>query len=582
MVFDYIDMMVKVGPVKEIFDESSQLSEIGFRFKEREDPSNFAYKTARNLHRYPAEYVLSGPYIQEEYDSNQIKDFGEHLTRDSVRIILATKDDPTYEGEWLKETWYKTEYYIKRIENIEPGTWTEKLHSPSPNEFIPTEFTSEKPSKCPIKEPKLVKNEAGLRVWHKIDDVFDTPKVNIRVLLRTGLLTESVKTAVALHLFTELLKDILTPIVYPAELAGLNYELNLQNEGVEIKLGGFAQKIHLLLERILGEAENLSTITQLSDLQEKFEMHREQYEKLLMNLEFEQPYWHCGYIINGILQQKTWYYWMRLEAVKSLTLAEVINAGSRLINEPCFIDSLIHGSLKDDSKITNILKSNLNCTHSDFQVFTALSTEGPSTFGLPIPLADPNSAIEVYYRTGKRDSTEERAMTGLLLQTISEPFFDQLRTKEQLGYITYAAGRNKYDQVGIRLVIQSTKGDPSFLEGRIEEFITKTPQMIEELSEESFQDIMLAQIAKLRQKKTRLSQETALYWDQILLNSTSWNWAEEDAVYLSSVSKTHLIQFVNDKLVNANKLTVQAWPRPDAVHPSATYSADGGPPRLTA
>jgi len=66
---------------------------------------------------------------------------------------------------------------------------------------------------------------------------------------------------------------------------------------------------------------------------------------------------------------------------------------------------------------------------------------------------------------------------------INEPVFDQLRTKEQLGYVVSSSMHEAYTTMGYRITIQSGKA-PLYLEDRIDSFLiefTETLEMIEEL-----------------------------------------------------------------------------------------------------
>ena len=70
---------------------------------------------------------------------------------------------------------------------------------------------------------------------------------------------------------------------------------------------------------------------------------------------------------------------------------------------------------------------------------------------------------------GNRTSSTLRVTASLLTQILSEPAFNVLRTKEQLGYIVLCstwvlAGSGC---AGIRIVIQSEKG-PAYLEARVD------------------------------------------------------------------------------------------------------------------
>lgn len=58
----------------------------------------------------------------------------------------------------------------------------------------------------------------------------------------------------------------------------------------------------------------------------------------------------------------------------------------------------------------------------------------------------------------------------LLLQIISEPCFDILRTKEQLGYMVFSGMRRSNGVQGLRVIVQSDR-HPKYVDCRVEVFI---------------------------------------------------------------------------------------------------------------
>lgn len=583
VVFRYIEMLAKEGIQSEKFQasikESMDLSNLGFRFKEREDASNFCYKTARYMHRYPPAYAISGPYIQEDMGVDDIFTYAKSLTRSNCRVLLATRDDPTYTGQWLQEKWYGTEYYVEELDKHAIEYDDSELHLPSENTFIPSAFdVLVKPASTkPVKQPTLRLDDERCKLHYKLDDTFETPKAVIRILLRSALPTASASSAVSLHLFVEMLKHHLTPIVYPAELAGLSYDISVVNDGIDLKLTGFAQKLHRLLSTILEEMSALASGRTSTDC---FDLRKELYQKQLANLEYEQPYWHCSYVVNGLCQQAVWWYWQRIEALKVLKVEDVIAAGKAIL-DGSFAEVLVHGSISDPEIFTEIILKHVRPGNLTSSALKSRHFEGTTCYRLPKPLDDPNAAIEMFFQTAALSDTHARSLTGLLIQAISEPFFDQLRTKEQLGYVVFCGKREKYDQIGIRFVIQSTKGDPVFLEERIRSYLGELHVTLASMSEGTFSDLKAALIQKLRQKKVRLGQETSDYWDKIVPSRYDWNRAEEEAQYLElqSVTKMELESFAKFKLLTSPGLViVQAWPASMAKDMTISYSEAGGPP----
>ncbi len=558
IVFEYIDLITEGGPNEQVFDECHRLGDIGFRFKDTDDPSSFAYKTARNLHRYPPKYILSGPYVQEQFDESVITEFADSLTRDNVRVILGTKDDENHNGKWRKETWYGTEFYVQPLSEHIKKFEAKALNLPGPNEFIPENFdVINKPAlETKVKAPCLIVDK-DMKIWHKIDDTFECPKANVRILFRTDVVTSSIDDAVGLHLFVELLKHKLTPILYPADIAGFSYDMSIQNEGLELRLSGFSERLSLVLDVILRTAENLTVST------ESFDMIKERYEKQLLNLEHEQPYWHCSYILNGILQKKVWWYWDRLEALKNASLIASLDCGKKVF-ETCFPEVLVHGNVQDVQEYSEIVKKfTTKQTKHSYEQFSALQVESKQVFVPPKQLADPNSAIELFIQTCNVNDSPLRTLTLVFIQMFGESFFDILRTKEQLGYIVFLGKREKYDTMGLRFVIQSTKGDPEFLYSRIRAYFDTLLDHLDQMSEDSFIDIKKALIGKLREKESRLSQETDLYWEQIVPQRYDFKQRETSAQLLeySLFTKASLYDFTKTIVLDeTNKLIVQAWP----------------------
>lgn len=80
-----------------------------------------------------------------------------------------------------------------------------------------------------------------------------------------------------------------------------------------------------------------------------------------------------------------------------------------------------------------------------------------------------SSCTEVYYQAGLQ-STESNMLLELLAQIISEPCFNTLRTKEQLGYIVFSGVRRANGAHGLRIIVQSDR-HPKYVEQRIKTFL---------------------------------------------------------------------------------------------------------------
>lgn len=77
-----------------------------------------------------------------------------------------------------------------------------------------------------------------------------------------------------------------------------------------------------------------------------------------------------------------------------------------------------------------------------------------------------------------KESLRLRGIIDLFEQMVHEPCFNQLRTKEQLGYRVDCGVRVTYKVLGFCFRVQSAKYNPVFVEQRINAFITSLSQIL--------------------------------------------------------------------------------------------------------
>jgi secreted Zn-dependent insulinase-like peptidase len=134
-----------------------------------------------------------------------------------------------------------------------------------------------------------------------------------------------------------------------------------------------------------------------------------------------------------------------------------------------------------------------------------------------IEVANPsevNSAIEYYCEVGDIQDDVLRPQLSLLASLISEPAFNVLRTKEQLGYIVFALPRASTGTMGMRFLIQSEK-DTVYLETRVEAFFDYMKEFLDNLSEEEYEKHKAGVIHKKLEKPKNLHGESSRFWTAV-------------------------------------------------------------------
>ena len=135
-----------------------------------------------------------------------------------------------------------------------------------------------------------------------------------------------------------------------------------------------------------------------------------------------------------------------------------------------------------------------------------------------LPVANPsevNSAVIYYLHIGDQANRPLRAALSLFAQIASEPVFDTLRTKEQLGYITFGQSVQGPGSMGYRVMVQSER-DPVYVESRIEAFLDGLKAYVEEMKDEEVDKHRQSLVDKKEEKPKNLGEETGQFWSRIM------------------------------------------------------------------
>lgn len=433
----------------------------------------------------------------------------------------------------------------------------EALTLPGPNAFIPTNFeTYKKEVETPSKRPDLIENSPLLRLWHKKDDTFWVPRANVWILFRSPLAYATPANCVKTRLYTDLLKDSLTEYAYDAEVAGLSYNIENQLEGMLLAMGGYNDKLPVLLEKVIQKMRNFQVDA------ERFRLLKDQLRRSYKNFSLEPPYQHALYYLSYLTQDKMWTNAEKLAELDYIT-AEDIQAFYPSILSQLHVEGLVHGNLfKEDA--LKMLKDALDILNPKDLLPSQLS--GHHSLVLPKgtkwvykrDVEDPNnvnSGIEYLIQVGNVTQTALRAKLSLLAQIAQEPCFDQLRTKEQLGYLVFSGVRKQTGSMGMRFIVQSER-DTIYLENRIEAFLEKLKTLVENMSDTEYRAQVQSLISKKLEKDKNMGQEGGKYWTHIHSGYYEFDQIEKDIKELKLIEKDDLLAFM-EEYINPHSPTVR-------------------------
>lgn len=174
---------------------------------------------------------------------------------------------------------------------------------------------------------------------------------------------------------------------------------------------------------------------------------------------------------------------------------------------------------------------------------------------------DVNSVVLNYYQLGI-DSDQMRAMINLMVVSIrqgskdrsrsrvdcilfhsfqlmiEEPMFDQLRTKEQLGYEVHCEYKNSYGVLGvcITVFIQADKFTTEHVDERIEEFMKSFAKTLESITEDELNSFKETLKKKKMCADIHLKQEFDRNWNEIQMDHYMFDRLQREVVALRAIT----------------------------------------------
>ncbi|KDN37075.1 hypothetical protein RSAG8_10428, partial [Rhizoctonia solani AG-8 WAC10335] len=551
-IYQYLEYLKASSVPAYIHEESKLIAESRFRFAEKRSADKYVSFLSEKLSGpYPRDLVICAEQLMWEWDESTLQSLLNSFTVEQSCVMLMAKDGLP-EGAWVKEKWYGVEYWSKPIPAslVEEAKSLDDFHGmyiPKPNEFIPKNFDVEKATiEAPSKKPIKLRTTSLSTVWHKKDDQFWIPKARIILRLLNPICNATPRHSLLSRMFVELVKDALTEFTYDAELAGMKYSIACDgasiviiSEGYNDKLSvlGYNDKLSVLVEHVLERVKNI-TISQ-----DRVTVVAEQLQQEIENFYLTQPYALSNYYVDYFLQETGWTPRQKLAELQYVSLSDIQHHAQELLART-YITTLIHGNLNSEEalRIADCVEHILGA-----RPITAAEKLLPRTLTLPVacnyvwedavPNRDElNSSLTYYVEVGDLTDPPLRATLLLFAQMIREPAFNQLRTKEQLGYMVNSGPWFLHSSVGWHITVQSER-KPVYLERRVESFLDLFRETLATMPEAEFERQRDAFALKRVERLKNMGEEASRFWTHIESGYEDFLRRETDARHIRLLTK---------------------------------------------
>jgi insulysin len=395
--------------------------------------------------------------------------------------------------------------------------------------------------------PRLISD----RQWYGGCSKFGEPQIRILLQFNSNKFYNSAKSYVLTNISCSILNFLSTVILYkPFELCySIVFEPKPTTSSISIKIAGLndIDKLKLLIGDISNFLTNANTLfdkiskTYIDNLIVSF---KESYQ----NTEYLNPWEYSAYTIKKN-QISTEYSSTDMISELELLNYDLIKEYLSKLLDGSALTTFIYGNI-ESNKITKL-----------FDKFSKLF-ENPS-YSLPkinqltdLTITHPNNkeksnCITLYYPIGKF-IPKEFNLSSLATNILSQLFFDELRTKHQLGYLVRMGQNSIRDEQYIVQKIQSEK-PIDLVESKIDLF---NKNVINQIELADFAKFISTQESQLKEADYSLDEKFMRYYPEISLRQYLFNRNDILLEQLYKLTKDDLIKFVKKFINGDNKIKI--------------------------
>lgn len=519
LVFSMVQLLREQGLPPQLFAERRTLAQLDERYRDKGEGANLAAGLASLVMDHPLAVAERVPFLWLREDLAAFRALVERLSPDNLLVTLVAKGVATDRTEPHYGTRYGyTEDTGTAYTALRQPPRVATLQLPRPNPFVPARTTLQ------ALQPARLIDEPGLSLYHAQDAEFQRPQAAVLLRHRLPRSLAGTRSATLLRFYEACVREVLNETTYVAAEAGQRFVLNASLDGVLLLTEGWDEANGRLLAAVAPQLTDCTlSPARFADLKDR--LLRE-----LAAFDTVDAYIGVRETRRALLREFYATPTEMLPLARGLTLADV-RTFARTLYARGKLEALAYGNLGPDQAVAAVR-----------QVAAALDTR-------PVPEAEllrprqwvgregsdlrsserlqvNNSTLRREYRLGD-DGAEARAIAHVLSAVVGDPFYSEMRTRQQLGYIVQANAFEDDRSTLALFIIQSGEYPADELERRAEAFITTLPRQLADLSDEAWATIVAGVRARLLERDKAIAERAMRLF--VLAYEERADWARAQA-----------------------------------------------------
>jgi len=351
-----------------------------------------------------------------------------------------------------------------------------------------------------------------------------------------------------------LVYEMLASEAYYLNLANAGFSLSRSTTGLIIAVSAYSDKVSAVVDSLTQLIKSLvSGTTPVNE--NTFSLVKTAMLQGLENYQSAQPYQSAFGFIDAFLRKNSFLPQEKIETAKNATsvmltqfIPQIFAAG--------IVESLSYGNVDEVMALQSTDKVLSLMTDSLPRVDPAtrqkiIKLQGEAIFQTRAYNSEPNSAFVAFFQVEKTTDRRNKVMSSLFGTFVREPFFDQLRTKETLGYTVSAWATSRLGVSFLAFLVQGTKKPANEQEMRVEAFIAAlgAPDgKVMNMLTTTFNQLKSTLKADYEERPLSMEGAFGPVWQTIESENYDFSWKTENIATLETITKDGFVAFYQDYL----------------------------------
>ena len=519
--FSYIQLIEENGIETWRIEETATLNQLMWDFPDQAKAIDEACHFSQVMFEYPPHHLIAGDYILDKPAVDIVFQMLTCFCPENMRI----KNVNPFVKTTHKAKWYHTPYSVapiaaSRMKFFLSGNWRSSFVLPKANQFLPPNKPLN-PINPEFIHPKQIISENGLDIWYGQDDKFKQPKGDCFLTFDCHAVNEGIQLTTAKRLWVALLNEKLNQKYYQANLAGMHFHFYPHQGGFSLQTNGFSANqlefcTNLLTQIVVNE-----------DFSDSFSQVKAKQYQGLSNALLNKPINRLFSKLSVLMQQQNQAPSYMAQVMENLTLDDIEVTKVKLLGQ-FHLEGMMFGdwSPEEAYRVSADIKKfrMMHSTCAKIQRGVA-DIRHSKAISYQVECQHKDPAVVIYFQAPDA-SLKNVALTILAEQLLATPFFNQLRTEQQLGYLV-GSGYIPYNQhPGIGFYIQSPHHPAEYLIDAIHLFLQQFVENINQFMR-VWDSLKKGVMKQLLEKDTNLSMKSQRLWMAIGNQDTTFTYSSQ-------------------------------------------------------